>query len=638
MTESIIDGFHAVGIDTKTYNSGSHYVKCNLCGDSRKKKNTRSLLINFTTGWYECFHSGCEQKGFAQNANKKEGTPKYTPPPKIPQQYIPEPEWNWVFADTTISPEPAEKGNPTSPSDVTWYFRNINGKLTGAKRMVYNFGEEMKRDKEKPPLSVFTRDSGYYPCLFQEHDLTMHPTATVILVESEKTAALLKHKFKAHLNEFIYLATGGSQGLTDEKSIVLRGRKVWICYDCDQSDKFNEDGSPKEVKGREGAKAAYEKLAKIANPLIVDIDKTKTDGTDLGDLYKILTIQTIRDYGTEIPEDVKISWQQHMVVEKPQEFPPILLINGTPALRVRNISLVIGKKKSRKTLFIVYEICEAIKQGVPAEEIVLFDTEQDEYDVWLIRDRVFRLSGQYISVFAIGNLNYKFRKELIHKTIQHWLKPIKLCFIDGIRDLMRDINDIAEATDLTDWLLMLKSTYQTHLQLVLHMNKTDDKARGHIGTELQNKCEIIIELERDEKANCTMVKVESSRKKPFESFAFTHSQEDLPIIVDAPVSGSIMPTDERKKRLFSIFEDGALNYSDFKRLVQAEFSVGANKATAIIREFKRNGWVAKNGKDGAPGTMYSLITSEEVKPYAPPEKEAQLTIEDQEVDDTCPFL
>jgi Domain of unknown function (DUF6371) len=638
MSTSIIDGFHAVQIDTKSYASGSHYVKCPVCGDERKKKNTKSLLINFTTGWYECFHCG-EFKGFAQNAIKGDNKITYTPPPKMPQQFIPELEWNWVFADTMIFPEPAKASNPTSPSDVTWYYRNIQGKLTGAKRMAYNFGDEMKRDKEKLPLSIFTRDSGYYPCLFYEHDLALHPQATVVLVESEKTAALLRYKFKAHLDEFIYLATGGAQGLTDEKAQVLRGRNVWITYDCDQSENFNPDGSPKDIKGREGAKLANEKLSKIANPRIIDIDPAKTDGTDLGDLYRNITIQSIRDYGAIVPDDVKISWQQTMIIDKPQELPPLLSINGVPTLRIGNISLVIGKKKSRKTLFLVYEICEAIKQGVPAEEIAFFDTEQDGFDVWHIRDRVFRLSGQYISVFSLVNLSFINRKDLIHKTIQHWHKPMRLVFIDGIRDLMRDINDISETTDIIDWLLMLKATYRTHLQLVLHMNKTDDKARGHIGTERQNKCEITIELERDEQANCTKVKVESSRKKPFDNFAFTHSTDDLPEIVDAPISGKIMPADERQKRLAAIFENEALTQKELKTRVMAEFAIGHNKALQLIQEFVRNGHINKSGKTGAPGTMYKLATPAEAPPpYAPPEKEAQLTIEEQPLPDDCPFL
>lgn len=638
MNESILDGFHAVNIDTKSWNSGSHYVPCPSCSADRKKKNAKCLLINFSTGWYQCFHGGCDFKGFAQNGARKGEQAKYVPPPKLAQQFIPELDKDdlWIFPDTTISPKPENPGKPTSPSDITWYFRDIHGKLTGAKRMSYTFeGDQMKRVKEKPPLHLFSRDAGYYPCLFNEYDLATHPQATVILVESEKTAALLKYKFKAQSHEFIYIATGGTNGLTDEKAQVLKGRNVWISYDCDNA-------------GREGAESALKKLQPICNARTIDISPknekgefTLNDGTDLGDLTKTLTIQEIRDYGKLVPENVLIAWEQRMVKEKPKEIPPLVTIHGTPTLRLRNISLVIGKKKSRKTLFLVWLICEAIKQGVPAEEIVFFDTEQDEYDVWQVKDRVFRLSGQIITVFAIGDLNYKLRKELIHWTIQYWHKPIKLCFIDGIRDLMRDINDISETTDIIDWLLMMKATFQTHIMLVLHMNKTDDKARGHIGTELQNKCEITIELERDPKAECTMVKVESSRKRPFEPFAFTHSTDDLPLIVDAPIAGNTMPADERKKRLMAVFQDGPLKYGELIQELCAEFAVSASKSRVLVKDFLRLKWIRKNGKDRDPNTTYGLITGEDL-PYAPPVKEEpeQLTIEAQNnsLPEECPFL
>lgn len=631
MELSIVDAFNQLGADTKSHNSGSHYVPCPECSKDRKKKSAKSLLLNFNTGYMECFHQECF-KGFAQNYIRKDGKnteiKAYTPPPKLAQQFFPEEPgmFSWVFADATIYPVPEDPRNPTDPSTVTWYYRNIKGQLTGAKRMQYHFGAEMKRVKDAPPLHVGTRDAGYYPCLFYEHNLTLHPSATVILVESEKTAALLTHKFKPFLNEFIYLAVGGAKGLTDDKMQVLRGRNVWIAYDCDNGTP-QADGTIKDAKGREGAKDAYEKLSNISNPRVIDIAPEKDDGTDLGDVYRTISIQDIRDYGKIVPDEIKTLWQQTRVTNKPTEIPPLISVQGIPTIRLRNLSLIIGKKKSRKTLFIVWMLCEAIKQGVLADEILLFDTEQDEFDVWLVKDRIFRLTGKEIAVFTVVNQGFKLRKEMISKTILHWEKTPKICVIDGIRDLMRDINSIEETTDIIDWLQNIKGTYGTHVMCILHQNKTSKDARGHIGTELLNKAEITIELERDEKTQCTMVKVESARKKHFEPFAFTHSSDDLPEIVDAPVAGNLIPVDERKKRLASIFEDGALKHGELKKLVMAEFGAGGNKALVMIREFLRNGWVIKSGKDGGKDTVYKLITSDSEKPPYAPEEQAQLTLD-----------
>ena len=58
-----------------------------------------------------------------------------------------------------------------------------------------------------------------------------------------------------------------------------------------------------------------------------------------------------------------------------------------------------------------------------------------------------------------------------------------LLIIDGIRDLMYDINSPSESTDLINLLMRWSSGYNLHIHTVLHLNKGDDNTRGHIGTE-----------------------------------------------------------------------------------------------------------------------------------------------------------
>lgn len=59
--------------------------------------------------------------------------------------------------------------------------------------------------------------------------------------------------------------------------------------------------------------------------------------------------------------------------------------------------------------------------------------------------------------------------------------------IDGIRDLMYDINSSSESVDLINDLMRWSSMHDLHIHTVLHLNKGDDNTRGHIGTELNNK-------------------------------------------------------------------------------------------------------------------------------------------------------
>ena len=88
------------------------------------------------------------------------------------------------------------------------------------------------------------------------------------------------------------------------------------------------------------------------------------------------------------------------------------------------------------------------------------------------------------------------RRAIIRYAIYH-TPDVGLVIIDGIRDLMHDINRSTEATKLVGDLMQWTGEQNIHIQTVLHLNKGDDNARGHIGTELNNKAESVLLIARD---------------------------------------------------------------------------------------------------------------------------------------------
>ena len=74
------------------------------------------------------------------------------------------------------------------------------------------------------------------------------------------------------------------------------------------------------------------------------------------------------------------------------------------------------------------------------------------------------------------------------------MPDVGLLIIDGFRDLMYDINSPSESTDLINLLMRWSSGYNLHIHTVLHLNKGDDNTRGHIGTELNNKAETVLQI------------------------------------------------------------------------------------------------------------------------------------------------
>ena len=65
-------------------------------------------------------------------------------------------------------------------------------------------------------------------CYFGEHLLSQQPGDKVVIVESEKTAAVLSQISHG----WVWLASGGSQGIKNaDKNKVLQGRDVWLLPD-----------------------------------------------------------------------------------------------------------------------------------------------------------------------------------------------------------------------------------------------------------------------------------------------------------------------------------------------------------------------------------------------------------------------
>ena len=74
--------------------------------------------------------------------------------------------------------------------------------------------------------------------------------------------------------------------------------------------------------------------------------------------------------------------------------------------------------------------------------------------------------------------------------------------------------------------------YNCHIMVVLHENHSNDKSRGHIGTELTNKAETVLQVAVDDKnSNVSVVRAAACRNKEFEGFAF-EIVEGLPHIKD----------------------------------------------------------------------------------------------------------
>lgn len=172
-----------------------------------------------------------------------------------------------------------------------------------------------------------------------------------------------------------------------------------------------------------------------------------------------------------------------------------------------------------------------------------------------------------------------------------------MVIIDGLRDLMYDINNGKEATDVMTVLMAWTSVYDLHIHTVLHLNKNDNNPRGHIGTELENKAETVLIISKNMQNNSiSEVKPMHMRDKEFSTFAFHIDDNKLPVL-DSGISVTVVKRQEKslvsldneihQEILSKVFEKNSpTRYNDLVNSVsQAYEAAGYKRGINGIKDF-----------------------------------------------------
>lgn len=202
-----------------------------------------------------------------------------------------------------------------------------------------------------------------------------------------------------------------------------------------------------------------------------------------------------------------------------------------------NFSTIIAPPKVGKTTFVSIPIASHLtgkriagfQAYVPTgkENVLWVDTEQGRGEAINTLKTICTFSNYgydihpeklfYHTLREYGNEN---RVEITEYLIQH-TPNLGVVVIDGIRDLINSINDEREATYIASKLLKWSEEKNIHIVTILHQNKGDGNARGHLGTELMNKAETVINLSKEMHINerQTIVEPKYNRHKEFRKFA-----------------------------------------------------------------------------------------------------------------------
>ena len=216
-----------------------------------------------------------------------------------------------------------------------------------------------------------------------------------------------------------------------------------------------------------------------------------------------------------------------------------------------------GKAKSGKTFFLSILMAACLTQKALALEryhedeandtdlgtlrVLWIDTEQSQQSTQeILRDRIIPLSSKSASfggdinssfyAFNLRGLGFDKRQRMVDTAIRA-IKP-DIAIIDGVKDLMTDINDAVQATLIMEKLMALAKTQNCCIVCVLHQNKgeQDRNMRGSIGTELTNKAFEVFQCEmigdNNDKSDTFKVAHTYSRKKKMKQKLYYRVNDD----------------------------------------------------------------------------------------------------------------
>ncbi len=249
---------------------------------------------------------------------------------------------------------------------------------------------------------------------------------------------------------------------------------------------------------------------------------------------------------------------EQLRITRDKELPPmhfLFRIFGKPCFPRGELVAVTGKAKSGKTLFNSLLMaccvnCEVLQvQRTPEEgdgscpcqpvRCLWYDTEQSEQSTQdILKNRILRMieGDNNFDIFNVRCLHYEERMRLFLTAVRKY-RPA-LVVLDGVRDLLADINDGIRAQEVVEDLMKLAQETDCCLVCVLHQNKgaEDRNPRGWIGTELMNKAFEVYACEKLKPENIFMVEQTHTRKYDLGELMFFRMdpETELPVACEAP--------------------------------------------------------------------------------------------------------
>ena len=242
------------------------------------------------------------------------------------------------------------------------------------------------------------------------------------------------------------------------------------------------------------------------------------------------------------------------------DYPPVALSLGETLLKTKNkdyllpipigtygnFSFIQAPPKTKKTFLVsllasVYlgaknNFGGGLRGHRENKDLIHFDTEMSKWHAQKVFKRVLDMNTVDYSknyyTFGLRSIGYKERIQFIEYCLEHKVENAGLLILDGIADLVSDVNNLEESNACVQKLMEWSAKYNIHIMCVIHSNFGSDKPTGHLGSFLEKKSECQIQLQANTvNKDWITVKCKRSRGYSFETFSFKVNEIGLPEIV-----------------------------------------------------------------------------------------------------------
>jgi hypothetical protein len=279
---------------------------------------------------------------------------------------------------------------------------------------------------------------------------------------------------------------------------------------------------------------------------------------------------------------------------------------------LQNFVTFSGLPKSAKSTFVAGAIASSfvpfdvfnMKIHLPTDrrKICYFDTESSDYDFFRQINKIKGFSD-LINLPDWFNA-YQVREDgsgIIRKMIEAYLNKNADCsviIIDGLLDLIVNVNDEREASLASKWLKKITKVYNVLLITVLHQSKSNLSTTGHIGAASDRFAQSTLDIVKDKEKNCYVLSSRFMRSDAdFEpvtlmNFNGVFQQVESNNKIEKGNKASDLD-DMESKRLCNQIVVTPTNYNDIMDEIIERTATSKNYAKNLIKIWISKSWIIK---------------------------------------------